>query len=226
MGSESPLAMNRRLLLLFATTSIALPACSVRNLLGPPDAPLLYVLKPAMPAADLGPKIPWALAIDLPEAPQNLEGDRIAISRSANTQDYFANAAWPDQLPAIIQDELVSAFEANGRVDHVVRDTEGVRTDYLLKTDVRNFEARYDQPDGAPTAIVALQVILVDRKDRSFAAHLSVKGESVAMQNSVDASVEAMDRALSAALADIVRWTLATVPATRVEAPPLKHGKR
>jgi cholesterol transport system auxiliary component len=165
-----------------------------------------------MPALDRGPKVAWALAIDLPEAAQNLDSDRIAISRSTNTQDYFANAAWQDQLPAIIQGNVVRAFEASGRVDQVVRDTEGIRTDYLLKIDIRDFEARYDQPDSAPTAVVALQAILVDRKDRNLASHMSIKQESVATQNSVDASVEAMDRALGAAIADIVRWTMATLP--------------
>lgn len=220
MRSERPLAIKRRSLLVFGVASVALSACSVGNLLGPPEASQLYVLKPAMPPADPGPKVPWALAIDLPEAPQNLDSDRIAISRSANTQDYFANAAWPDQLPAIIQGSLVSAFEASGRIDQVVRDTEGIRTDYLLKIDVRDFDARYDQPDAAPTAVVALQAILVDRRDRSLAARMLVKQESAATQNSVDASVEAMDRALGAALVDIVRWTLTTIPSTL---PP--HGK-
>src|SRR5262249_4747201 len=107
---------------------------------------------------------------------------------------------------------LVSAFEASGRIDQIVRDTEGVRTDYLLKIDVRDFEARYDQPDAAPTAVVSLQATLVNRNDRNLAARLAIRKESAATLNSVDASVEAMDRALGAALADIVRWTLATIP--------------
>src|SRR5215472_4049592 len=157
MQSERALALNRRSLLAFGATSVALSACSLGNVLGPPNAPQLYVLKPTAVVSDPGPKVSWALAIDMPEAPQNLDSDRIAISRSANTQDYFANASWPDQLPAIIQGSLVSAFEASGRVDQVVRDTEGIRTDYLLKVDVRDFEARYEQPDGPPTALVAFQ---------------------------------------------------------------------
>jgi cholesterol transport system auxiliary component len=212
MRNERGIAMDRRLLLVLGSASVALSACSLGNVFGPPEAPQLYVLKPAMPVPDPGPKVPWALAIDLPEAPQNLDSDRIAISRSANTQDYFANAAWQEQLPSIIQGNLVSAFEASGRIDQVVRDTEGIRTDYLLKIDIRDFEARYDQPDAAPAAVVGLEAILVDRKERNLAARISVKKESAATQNSVEASVEAMDRALGAALADIVRWTMAALP--------------
>ena len=225
MRSERPSAMNRRSLLIFGATSMALSACSVGKLFGPPDAPQLYVLKPAMPAPESSAKITWALAIDLPEATQNLDSDRIAISRSPNTQDYYGNAAWPDQLPEIIQGLVVSAFESNGRIEQVVRDTDGIRTDYLLKIDIRDFEARYDQPEGAPTAAIAFQVILVDRKDRSFAAHLSIKKESAATQNTVDAAIEAMDRALSAALADIVTWTLATLPPAPLPGAQLKHRK-
>lgn len=214
MRSKDALVLNRRLLLAIGSASVALSACDTSKLLGPPDAPQLYVLRPALPPPDPGSKVQWALAVDLPEATQNLDSDRIAISRSANTQDFFANAAWPDQLPVLIQGNLVGAFEASGRVDQVASDTEGIRTDYLLKIDIRDFEARYDQPDGAPTAVIAFQAILVDLRDRSLAARLAVKKESVATQNSIDAAVEAMDRALGAALADIVRWTFATLPPT------------
>ena len=212
MRSDRSSQMDRRLLLVLGSASVVLSACSAGNLFGPPEASQIYVLKPTLPAPDPGPKINWALAIDLPEAPQNLDSDRIAISRSANTQDYFANAAWQDQLPAIVQGSVLRAFEASGRIGQVVRDTEGIRTDYLLKLDIRDFEARYDQPDAAPTAVIALKAILVDRKDRSLAAHMTTKQESAAAQNSVDASVEAMDRALGTALSDIVRWTMATLP--------------
>jgi cholesterol transport system auxiliary component len=175
-----------------------------------------------MPTADAGPKVSWALAIDLPEAPQNLDSDRIAISRSANTQDFFANAAWQDQLPAIIQGSLVRAFEASNRIDQIVRDTEGVRTDYLMKVDVRDFEARYDQPDSAPTAVVALQVTLINRSNRNLVARMAAKKESAAIQNSVDASVEAMDRALGVALDDIVRWTFTMIPQTITAGPKVR----
>jgi len=217
MRNDRSVALNRRSLLATGAAGLLLSACG--DIIGPPAAPQIYVLRPVLPPLPPGPKVDWALAIDLPETVENLNSDRLAISRTANTQDYFANAAWTDKLPPLVQATVITAFEASGRIDQVVRDTDGVRTDYLLKIDIRDFEARYDQPDAAPTAQLSFAVSLVDRSDRNLAARLSVKQEAAATQNRVEAYVEAMDHALGTALVDIVRWALSAVPQTSEPTP-------
>src|SRR5690242_21538797 len=76
---------TRRAVLTVVTT-LLLSACGVSKLIGPPDAPEIYVLRPAL--SDLsGPRVSWALAVNKPSAPSNLDTDRIAISRSANRSE-------------------------------------------------------------------------------------------------------------------------------------------
>jgi cholesterol transport system auxiliary component len=163
----------------------------------------------------------------MPNAPHNLDTDRLAISRTADTADYYADAVWQDQLPSIVQEALVDAFETSGRIENVVRDSEGVRSDYVLKVDVDQFEARYDAPDGPPTAVVAIEAMLVDRQGRNLLARYTAKKEAPAGQNSISAAVQAEDNALAAALADIVRWALDAVPATTMPSPePVKVRNR
>jgi cholesterol transport system auxiliary component len=204
-------ALNRRSFFLLSASAIALSACS--DIVGPPPASKIYVLKPAAPGAVSGAHVAWSLAVAVPQAPHNLDTDRLVISRTADTADYYADAVWQDRLPAIVQNALVDAFEASGRIDTVVRDSEGVVSDYILKVDIDDFIARYDTPDGAPTAVVALEAMLVERTTRTLIAHMNVKKEAPAGQNSVDAAVQAEDSALGAALGDIVRWALDAVPA-------------
>lgn len=210
MESDLPIGTSRRAMLALGAASVVLAACS--NVIGPPEAGQLYVLRPALPARSGGQKVAWALSVALPEAPRNLEGDRIAVSRSANTADFFAGAVWSDRLTDLVQSSVIDAFEASGLIDVVVRDTEGLSSDYILKLQIRDFEATYPQPDGPPTAVVALDVMLVDRHNRGLNGQHTVRKEAQATQNSVEAAVQAMDQAFGSALQDIVSWTLSSAP--------------
>jgi cholesterol transport system auxiliary component len=211
--SDRDFVIERRTLIILGA-SLPLAACGgLSGLIGPPPASQIYVLRPTDPTHLDGDKVGWALAIAEPDAPGNLDTDRIAITRSTDTADYYANAVWPDALPDIVQGALLQAFDASGLIDSVVRDTVGVRTRYVLKTDIRNFEARYATADGAPTAVVTIAASLISVSDRYLAAHHVAHQESPATANSVDAAVQAMGRALGGVLNDIVRWTLTAVPA-------------
>jgi cholesterol transport system auxiliary component len=216
MSNRILLNPSRRSLLAIAGASFALSACDVSKLIGPPDALQIYVLRPTLGELG-GPKVAWALAVDRPEAADNLDISRIAISRSANTQDYFANAAWADKLPNLVQSAIVDAFEKSGRIDQVASDTEGVRTNYLLQTEIREFEARYDQPDGAPTVVVRIAARLVARDGHTIVARIVSERKTPATQNSIDAAVMAFDRALGDVTTQIANWALG--------APPPKESK-
>ncbi|MBV9331839.1 MAG: membrane integrity-associated transporter subunit PqiC [Alphaproteobacteria bacterium] len=213
MESNLTMDINRRGLLVLGAASLALAACS--NVIGPPGAGQIYVLRPQLPSHTGGEKVAWALAVALPEAPRNLESDRIVVSRSANTADFFAAANWPDRLTDLVQTSVIDAFKASGTVDVVIPDTESLSTDYILKIQIRDFEAVYTQPDGPPKAVVALDAILVARHSRNLAAQHSIRQEAQASQNSVDAAVGAMDAAFGAALQDLVTWAVSAVPRRR-----------
>ena len=150
--SKSSFAPGRRLFLIGAS-SLVLAACG--NILGPPAASQIYVLRPAPPAQG-GDKISWALSIDKPDASDSLDIERIALTKSDTQLDYYANAVWPDRLPNLVQTSLLAGFEATGRIESVAREEDSLHADYNLTTDIRDFEARYATPDGVPTATVTI----------------------------------------------------------------------
>src|ERR1700761_2080476 len=143
---------SRRLFVIGAS-SLVLAACG--NILGPPAASQIYVLRPAQPTQGGG-KVAWALSIVKPDASDSLDTDRIALAKSDTQLDYYANAVWPDRLPNLIQTNLLAGFEATNRIDSVARDEDALHADYELSTDIRDFEAHYATPDGAPTATVTI----------------------------------------------------------------------
>ena len=103
--------LGRRLFLI-AGSSLALAACGTHKLVGPPDAPQIYVLRPTCPRAGgrksfLGAGDRQARCVEQPG-----QFERIALSKSETQLDYYANATWPDRLPDLVQTSLLAGFEA------------------------------------------------------------------------------------------------------------------
>jgi len=197
--------LDRRALLLGAA-ALAVAGCS--DIIGPPEASQFYKLEPVLPGASGGSRVGWSLAVMQPDANDALDSNRIAISRSSQTLDYFAAAVWPDRLTQLVQTSLVDAFEKSGRIDQVSPDTAGLHASVMLQTQIVNFEARYDQPDAAPTAVVKIEAKLVTNRNREIVAHLTASQEAQANANSIPAAVDALDRAFAAVLGQIVGWAL------------------
>jgi cholesterol transport system auxiliary component len=195
---------SRRALLLSAG-GLVLAGCSV--LRGPP-VPQLYVLRPQVPAS-MGPRVNWRLAIAAPDAAASLDTPRIALTRSATTMDYFANAAWTDRVPLLLLRQLVQAFDASDRILSVDRDTSGLEADFVLQTELRNFEARYDTPAGPPQIVVNIQAKLARMPQREIAQNLNATEQVSAAANELNSIVMAFNQATGAAIAQIVNGTLA-----------------
>ena len=157
----------------------------------------------------MGPRVNWRLAVAAPDAVASLDTPRIALTRSATTMDYFANAAWTDRITLILQRQLIQAFDTSGRILSVDRDTSGLEADFVLQTEVRDFQARYDTPDGAPQIVVAIQAKLARMPAREIAASLNVTQQAAAAANDLDSIVVAFNQASGAAIAQIVTGTLA-----------------
>jgi cholesterol transport system auxiliary component len=200
------MSLLHRRALIAGATGLVLAGCS--DIVGPPPAAKLYVLKATLPAPAPGPKVAWALTVQTPESGAGLAGERIAILRPPAILDYYAASAWADPLPAMVQAALLEAFETSARLAAVARDSDGTQSDYILSTDLRDFEARYDQGEGAPLAVVRLGVRLIQARTRKVAGYVEIAKEARASANTVDAAVAALGNAFSAVLADLVVWAL------------------
>jgi cholesterol transport system auxiliary component len=210
MSDNSRLAVDRRSLFLGSGALFVLAGCG--GILPKPASNQIYLLKPTPMPAAAGPKVGWALVIQMPDALDSLDTTRIAIMRSADTLDYYANAQWPDRLPQLVAGALVQGFQASGRIDQVGRTHDALHADYALQTELRDFEARYATPDGAPTVMVQIAAQLIVRKTRRVVGSFVASQSAPAATNSIDAAVRAFDMALGAAVTQIVTWTLDTAP--------------
>ena len=213
--SHSDLSLTDRRAVLLGTVALLLAGCS--DLIGPTSTPQqLYALEPTGGASTAGPKVPFSLAVSTSVASQHLDSSRIVLIQADTSLDYYANSAWTDHLPVLVQNALVEAFENSGRIDAVAGDTEGFHADYFLYVEIRDFQAAYDVPDGVPTVKVRIQAKLAPTRGREIVANLNSVHQVKASANSVPAVVRAFDEALGEVFSEIVNWAM--------KAPPLPKG--
>lgn len=213
--SKRSFDFDRRALLVTGVSAAGLAACS--GIIGPPEPAPLYMLRAGPVPASGGPRVSWQLSIVLPEAPQSLDTDRIVLLHENNQMDYYANSSWQDRLPFLIQASLIEAFEASGRIGGVGRDTEGLKSDYLLQSDIRDFQAIYDAPEAPPRAVVRISAKLIGARSRSIAQSIEAHAEAAAAQNTVPSVVAAFNQALTGTMGQIVNWALNAPTPVRAE---------
>ena len=158
------------------------------------------------------PSVQWQLAVEVPAAAANLNTGRIAISMTPTSSDYYAKTAWTDRAPAMVQTRIVDSFENSHKIVAVARESIGLRADYTLQPDLRNFEALYYY--GKPP-IVRVRIIakLVRMPDRQIIGVATIERCVRAREDKIPKVVEAFDQALGSVIKRLVAWTLRTPPA-------------
>lgn len=183
------------------------------SLLPAPKAPPIYVLEPPFSTTPTVSRVNWQLTVALPLAQMGLDTIRIALRKNPPMQDYYADAAWPDRLPVLIQDLLIQAFVRSGRIVGVARDDSGIAANYRLETELLNFEAHYDQASAAPAAVVQFGISIVSLPTRTIIARTAVMERVAAMKNNLADIVRSFDEATALTLGQIVAWTFRELPA-------------
>lgn len=201
------LAQSRRAVILGAG-ALTLGGCA-GGIIGPSSPPpQIYTLDPPSGAVPDAPNVDWQLVVAVPVAPAVLDTQRIALERAPNTMDYFANSQWTDRLSLVLQSLLVQAFEASGKIRAVGRETAGIRADYVLETELRNFEAYYAVPDTPPKIRVRMTAKLLGALSHEIAGITEAAQEVPAAANDMTSITAAFASATGPVVAQIVNWTL------------------
>ena len=191
---------------LSSAMALALTGCA--SLLGLGPAPHLYRVSPNSTYRANLPHSAALLLVDVPSAPAGLDTSQIALSRSAVSIDYFADSAWIDRVPLLVQTALLESFENSKAVTAIDRESVGLRADFILNTEIRHFEAVYDSADGAPNIWVAINARLIDPSGRNIVAQASFEQRHPASANEIPQIVLAFNEALGGVMEDIVLWTV------------------
>lgn len=176
----------------------------------PPPPPALYRLTAATDFRAGAVPVPTQLQIEVPSAEAGLDTTRIALSRSATTLDYFADAAWTDRLPLLLQAQLLASFQNAHRLVALAGDGSTGRGDVALSIDLRHFEAQYEG-SGPPQWRIELNANLISAADRKVIASRLFTGTAPVPQNNMTAIVGGADQAWRGVAAQIVDWAADTL---------------
>ena len=110
----------------------------------------------------------------------------------------------------MVQTLIVESFENSGRIVSVGRESIGLRANYVLKTELREFQAEYIENglSSPPKVRVRMNVKLVQIPRRAIIAGENFEAFTIATHNNLDAIVHAFDDALGKVLKRVVEWTL------------------
>ena len=187
----------------------SLAGCQLLNAVTEPID--LYTVTPKSTFDPDLPAVYWQLAVEAPAAAANLNTGRIAIALTPTSTDYYANAAWTDRAPLMVQTRIVDSFE------NTQQDRRGVpridRASRQLRAATRPAQLR-----GA--------LLLRQAADRAGAHHRQarayarpadhrrrlVRALRAGARRQIPKVVEAFDQALGSVIKRLVAWTLRTPP--------------
>lgn len=205
---------RRRLLAIVAATPLA--ACALMSA-GTGPAPQLFTLTAAHPAATDAERAP-PIEVDEFSAPAAIDTTRIVRQSGANEIAYYADARWADRAPRMIQSLMVETLENSGRFGAVSARGAGLRAEYELMGDIRQFAAVPSADGGRDRVRVDIFARLVREDERTIVASKPFSASVPVGGGGMSPIVSAYDAALREALDGIALW--ASAAAARDAASP------
>ncbi len=197
--------MNRFKLAALLACTVLLGAClplgGSRDAL---DVASLFSRVTAMP----GEPARWQLSIEEPMAIDPLTSARIAVKPDDATYGVLRGTRWSDSATEMMQTVLVHAFEDSGRLVGVGATSAGVRGDFILLTELRDFQAEYRGDERSAHVSLSIKLVRATSNDvlaaQVFTQRVSIDGSGT------PAVIAAFQRAIDELLPAIVEWTLRT----------------
>ncbi len=205
--------LRRRTLLAASAGTIAVVAsgCSDGLLGGVAGAPSdLYTLTPKSTFSPEMPVVNWQLVVEEPIASGGLNIARIALRDDPTRLNYFKGVRWTERAPEMVQTLMVESFENTGKIISVGRQTLGLRSDFNLKTELREFQAEFDPGKNVPTVRVRLNGKIIKQPRRKIIASQNFESKVLSEGAAMQDIIYAFDRALGKVMRQVVEWTLTT----------------
>ena len=196
--------------LIVLAAGLGLNACS--GIITPGPAPNLYNLTPKSVFPEGLPKVDSQIVVAEPLAAGGLDSNRIALRPTPTELKYYAQARWTERAPKMIQTLLVESLENTGKIVAVGRQAIGLRSDYDLKTELREFQAEYfSTSETAPMIRVRINAKVITQPRQMIIASRSFESYMPATGSDIGSIVVGFDEALGKVLKETVQWTLVTV---------------
>lgn len=205
--------MIRPFLLTLALVSLG--ACTGLDTLRQASKPNdLYLLTPKSTFSSSLPRIQKQIVVQEPIATAAVNTDQIAVQPTPLQVQYLPRARWADRAPIIVQSLLVESYENSGKVAAVGRSTVGLRADYVIAPDLREFQGHVITRDDNSTTVqvkVRLNIKVIDEYSDKIIASASFEENVISPTDQTPDLVATFDEALGDTMRDAVEWSVRTI---------------
>ncbi len=202
--------MIRSLIAMLAIVSMA--GCTGLGTLQQASKPNdLYLLSPKSTFSPSLPRVQRQIVVEEPTATAAVNTDQIAVQPTPLQVQYLARARWVDRAPLIVQTLLVESFENSGKVAAVGRSTVGLRADYVIVPDLREFQGIVVSEADNSSNIrveVRMNIKIIDEFEDKIIASSSFQENVVSASDQTADLVTAFDTALGRTMRDAVEWSI------------------
>ena len=173
----------------------------------------LYVLSPKSTFSATLPKLNDQIVVDQPTATAAVDTDQIAVQPTPLQVQYLPGARWVDRAPLIVQALLIESYENTGKVPVVGSSTIGLRADYLIVTDIREFQAIVpaDPNVSALQIDVRLNIKIIDAFSDRIIGSRSFEEIVTSPTDTPQDVTAAFDEALGDTMRDAIEWSIRAI---------------
>ncbi|KIC37111.1 hypothetical protein RA27_21775 [Ruegeria sp. ANG-R] len=198
--------------LILALVLGALAGCAGLGTLSQASKPNdLYLLTPKSTFSSSLPRIQKQIVVEEPTATAAVNTDQIAVQPTLLQVQYLPRARWVDRAPLIVQALMVESYENSGKVAAVGRSTVGLRADYVIAPDLREFQGIVvSETENSKTVRVEVRINIkiIDEYEDKIIASSSFQEAVLATSDKTPDLVEAFDVALGKTMRDAVEWSI------------------
>jgi cholesterol transport system auxiliary component len=195
-----------------------IPLCLVPFLSGcfslfpkPADPPRIYTLTPKSTfPADL-PNIQGLIIVEQPHVGADIETEKITVHLTPHKVDYYKQAKWIERAHKMMQNLIVESFENSRRITAIASDAAKLRSDYLLMTELKEFQAENYHKLNEAHVHVALNAKLIKMPERKLVTSQNFDQVLISPSLKMDEIVSTFDQATGKILKKLVIWTVNSI---------------
>ena len=192
---------------------LALTGCA--SVLSSQDIPpVVYVLRapsiPVNPALNAL-KLPSVLSLQILHVQPHpgYASDRILLSRTDSSLDFYAGSRWAEPLPSIVETFAVESFRGAQSLAVVHDSASPIGGVYTLRLTIRRFDADYQNGAGSvPVVRIMIDALLARRDDRSVVGVFPVQAFVPASSNRMSSIIAAFNSAAWTSVTNLIEPVL------------------
>ncbi|MDP3532751.1 MAG: ABC-type transport auxiliary lipoprotein family protein [Alphaproteobacteria bacterium] len=177
----------------------------------PAAPPRIYTLTPKSTfPADL-PNVQGLIIVERPHVGADIETEKITVHLTPHKVDYYKQAKWIERAHKMMQNLIVESFENSRKITAIASDAAKLRSDYLLMTELKEFQAESYHNPQETRVHVALNAKLIKMPERKLVTSQNFDQVLVAPSLKMDEIVSTFDKAAGKILKKLVIWTVNSI---------------